>query len=717
MNHKRSENNNDNNDGQSAVKETEPIPEWNILLVGETGVGKSTFINALVNYISFPSMDEALNGEMKLVIPCRFSVMDENYETKEIFVKIEGMEEDKNEQLKELHQSATQFPKAYEIPIPNVGVLRIIDTPGIGDSRGPSQDKQNIANIMGYLNSFPCLHGICILLKPNQTKLTTQFEYIFKEILKNLHRSAANNICFCFTNTHGTFYKPGDTIHPLKELLGRTKASSGIDIPADKTRIYCFDNEAFRFLAALHAGVTLSDKEAYSGSWEKAYSETQHLLDFLMKREPHDLANTMSINSARLLLSKLIRPLSDIKRSISVNILELQNKKKEINALLSTGDELKAKLEYQEEIPVNIPLEKPCTVCTNKTCVKVVGRTTVYSQVCHPGCNLNPENRNLTEQPVLQQCWAMNGQGNCNQCDHSWREHMHITYRTEFRTETRVNRKILKQFEEKKNQADIAQNFLKSLEKKVEELESEKKTITYMSANLAGFLNYYAITPVNDALESMLIMQISNLEIGSKTEELRQRLEADLREYRTERESFDVHLKNSEGKSPPLTLDKIHEFVQQLYSLKHNGKILQNLMESVETSHNLSPPKSRTERKPEVVHIEETSYWDKFKGFFSTNKAEMQEKAIREKMRPEIDTLFEIAQKSATEFLEYIYQKYPPHRDYPIPKNKPIEKLLVIAISQYHPDKQSAKANDRRWGIICEEITKLLNKKHQETKK
>jgi GTPase SAR1 family protein len=44
------------------------------LILGETGVGKSTFINAFINYLVFDSLDDAMKDDnLNYIIPCSFS--------------------------------------------------------------------------------------------------------------------------------------------------------------------------------------------------------------------------------------------------------------------------------------------------------------------------------------------------------------------------------------------------------------------------------------------------------------------------------------------------------------------------------------------------------------------------------------------------------------------------------------------------------------------
>ena len=62
---------------------------------------------------------------------------------------------------------------------------------GIGDTRGPDQDRQNMINILRVLRNYEKLHGILILLKPNNARLTIMFKFCVKELLIHLQRNAA----------------------------------------------------------------------------------------------------------------------------------------------------------------------------------------------------------------------------------------------------------------------------------------------------------------------------------------------------------------------------------------------------------------------------------------------------------------------------------------------------------------------------------------------
>ena len=149
---------------------------------------------------------------------------------------------DSNEEPKD-GESATQFAREYLIETETTR-CHLIDTPGIGDSRGTEQDKKNFENIRTFLTGRDKINAVVVLLKSNSASLTDAFKLCVSQLLTHdLIKSLVTNIIFAFTNSRGTFYRPGDTLPVLKQLLKDTK----IDVILSPKTYFCFDNEAFRY--------------------------------------------------------------------------------------------------------------------------------------------------------------------------------------------------------------------------------------------------------------------------------------------------------------------------------------------------------------------------------------------------------------------------------------------------------------------------------------
>jgi hypothetical protein len=106
------------------------------------------------------------------------------------------------------------------------------------------------------------------------------FKFYIQELLSHLHKNAKENIVFCFTNARSTFYRPGDTLPLLKEQLDDIKSRSNVEIVTDQSTVYCFDNESFRFLAAIKGGLTFADEDeqSFAESWKRSVEESLRLL-------------------------------------------------------------------------------------------------------------------------------------------------------------------------------------------------------------------------------------------------------------------------------------------------------------------------------------------------------------------------------------------------------------------------------------------------------
>ncbi|RFU74130.1 aaa atpase domain containing [Trichoderma arundinaceum] len=266
----------------------------NILILGETGVGKSTFINAFINYLSYSTLDEAKNADgLVSVIPCSFSLQTMNQEgIQENNIKVGARDDEADGST---GKSATQKSAAYPV-IVGARTYRLIDTPGIGDTRGISYDKENMADILKAISTYDNLHGILVLVKTNNARLTITFRFCVKELLTHLHRSAAKNMAFGFTNARISNYAPGDTFKPLKSLLDE---HSDIPITLSISTTYCFDSESFRYLAAYKQGIVMTNEEEFRRSWDHSSKEAHRLVNYFSSATPHPVTSTLSLNGAQ----------------------------------------------------------------------------------------------------------------------------------------------------------------------------------------------------------------------------------------------------------------------------------------------------------------------------------------------------------------------------------------------------------------------------------
>jgi hypothetical protein len=127
----------------------------NILLLGESGVGKSTFINSFINYLTYKTLNEAESNKPVVLMPVSF-LMTTADDFKEHMIELSVSDKTKNEDFRHPGQSVTQRCKSYVFNLAQINgkKLRIIDTPDFGDTRGLDQDDTNMQHILEYINNL-----------------------------------------------------------------------------------------------------------------------------------------------------------------------------------------------------------------------------------------------------------------------------------------------------------------------------------------------------------------------------------------------------------------------------------------------------------------------------------------------------------------------------------------------------------------------------------
>ncbi|CAF1351635.1 unnamed protein product, partial [Didymodactylos carnosus] len=504
----------------------------NILLLGETGVGKSTFINAFVNYLTYDTLGDAINGEPAILIPASFSITDsETFEQRQ--VKVGDI--DANE-VNKPGQSATQVCRTYSFPIAD-RTLRIIDTPGVGDTRGLQQDGHNLEHIISHLSRYQHLNGICMLLKPNASRLNTFFRFCITQLLSYLDVNAKDNIIFCFTNARSTFYSPGNTTALLKQLLRELHETSKIDIQFSKQNTFCFDNEAFRFLVAAKSNLKFDNKQENecSRSWDVSVNESFRFVQYVLSCTPYNLRDTIEFNKIRKIILELARPVLEATRTIQMNLKCLNDTKREVNTSTSTQ-------KNDNRIP-HIELKKICLE--------------------------QPRTCDTIQNPHIVCCEVFaTSNGRCYHCNCSWEHHMHMYYET----------KLCMTYLTIPNASNI--DPVQELDKRIESLNEEQKTIIEIPVRFIQYLKENSITAFNDPFADYMNYFVSEerlkCDMGANNQLVLNGLEK-------VQELYIQKLKSSANSTTTIGKDEIMNLLQILYSLPHNGPSIKQQMDLVKT--------------------------------------------------------------------------------------------------------------------------------------
>ncbi|CAF1223500.1 unnamed protein product [Rotaria sp. Silwood1] len=237
----------------------------NILLLDETNVGKSTFINAFINYIQYKTFERAELNKPIFLISVSFCIkINNNYEEHIT----------RHSDFDNSNQSVTQYCKSHIFYFKDNDEikLRFIDTPGFDDT----QAKINMQYILDYINNFSYLNNFIGCLIPGKLQLIkhAQFEImpmirpmletmrnilqyiiiphmnsIAKSIeihLKVIHR--LSTICLmCKPQVHqvGDFWIVNDIPHEIQEICYTCSCPFNQHVPIDYLFKYELSSHSF----------------------------------------------------------------------------------------------------------------------------------------------------------------------------------------------------------------------------------------------------------------------------------------------------------------------------------------------------------------------------------------------------------------------------------------------------------------------------------------
>ncbi|XP_064204947.1 uncharacterized protein LOC135262066 [Anguilla rostrata] len=309
-----------------------------ILMVGETGTGKSSLINMMVNYMLGVEWEDKIrfkiipnDGPISVTVSHTIEIAD--YE-------IYGLEE-------------------LSVPFS----LTVIDTPGFGDTRG-IEDKniaQNLDKLLKSVNGVQQIDAVCLVVKASDNSLSSNQKYIFDAVLSIFGKNMEKNILTLITFSDWT---PPPAVNAVMK--------SGVPFRRDE------DGEPVHFLFNnLPPEMFVEEyKETYKTAWDNGEKSLSKFFQTLDRMETRSLRMTEYVLEDRRKLEACIQSLDE-----QIKLRHMKQKALE--------DQQKTLEEHKEDMRKNNNFTYKYNVVVMKK-VKVKSKATcctVCEVNCHyPGC-------------------------------------------------------------------------------------------------------------------------------------------------------------------------------------------------------------------------------------------------------------------------------------------------------------------------------------------
>jgi hypothetical protein len=327
-----------------------------VLLVGVTGGGKSTQLDAMVNHF----YDVQVDDDFRFTVPMPFQQSVQANESDE-----------KDEQTENQAISQTGVVTAYHF-LPDRQdpkghpYLVVVDTPGFGDTRGIERDKLIMKQVESFFrgkdstnyHAVDHLDLIGVVVKSPDCRLKPVDMYVIEGVLGMFARDVANNIAYLTTFADGS-------TPPVLAALKEAKVPN-------HDQFFKFNNSA----------LTQSTQDNFTKQfWALGKTNMSALFVHLCKQTPQSLTLSKEALKSR---DKLQTYLSQVGPMITLILAELENLRtiqgsiKDYDAEANViGKQRKAKfMRPKTEVK---DLEGSGTMCTN--CSKC-------SYTCHENCGI-----------------------------------------------------------------------------------------------------------------------------------------------------------------------------------------------------------------------------------------------------------------------------------------------------------------------------------------
>ena len=409
--------------GVQLQRKFKTVPEKVIMVVGATGSGKTTTVNAMINHVLGVQWKD--NFRLKMIHELSSN---------------QGAGTIGNQA-----HSQTQFVSCYTLPymegfkIPYN--LTIVDTPGFGDTRGIEYDKVITEQIRKFFHTkgskgIDHVDAICFMAQAGNPRLTLTQQYVFDRILAMFGKDIKKNVLVLFT------FADGQKPQALSAML-----EAGI--LEHESNFFKFNNSA---LFVANSGE--NDEDNFDRMfWRMGIKSFEKFFQGLAEMESKSLVLTKQVLDERAQLEVRLSGLRE-KIALGVNKLsELQQLKRVCDqhaADINANENFKFTVEEAKRVQVKLPIGQYTTNCL------------VCNYTCHYPC-LIPRNEDKSG------CAAMLD-GSCKECPNNchWTKHVNDAYRFETQYET-----VEKEYDEIRERFNVAVEGQSEAEAVIKQVEQD----------------------------------------------------------------------------------------------------------------------------------------------------------------------------------------------------------------------------------------------------
>ena len=462
------------------LTEREKESSTNILVIGETGHGKSTWINALINYLQGIQLEEKI----------RYNLFNEK-KLQDDYQKIYGK--------KIQGASVTDKPAVYNIDSSAVfnNPIRIIDTAGYGDTRNDDKNSfdETITNdIKNFLESsiINTINAVCLIMKAQENRVHKRVKYVLDKLLSLFGKDIMKNMVIIFTHASTGEIEALKVLNssesPFKKYLGSV----------DQYKYFPFDSKIY----------FTEMKEDNKSSLEEQYNKTIKNFDEFFKYISglHSISlestkkvirNRLHIKNNIINLTKYLSETMIKIKSAIYNENELTKEKEEMKKLENTETPLE---EYEDTIIESevIDEEKQCDsgwyVLFCDKCKKI----------CHVKCKGSNEGWHSSTYgcEVIETFSCKCSECKCKDESHSFKST--YTVKKEIKKEKKV-----KKYRENKSAKSDKEQVIKKMKEHIEKLENELRYLNAeITSNLMDAINLtFQLALKNDELNNIALKQ------------------------------------------------------------------------------------------------------------------------------------------------------------------------------------------------------------------